>query len=52
MSEAAQRFQYALKKLASCSGTSGKEEAWRDVKVTLLLNLAQCHRKLRVSVAK
>lgn len=53
--DAAQRFQYALKQLANATGCHGNKNydrvkgEWRDIKVTLLLNLAQCLRKLRVS---
>ena len=46
INEAAQRFQYALKKLTAYE--SGSDKEWRDVKFTVLLNLAQCLRKLRV----
>lgn len=48
--EAAQRYQYALKKFPR-EGFSEDLKAFRELKVSLFLNLSRCRRKMNVSVS-
>ena len=48
MKEAAQRYQYALKKFPR-EGFSEDLKTFRELKVSLLLNLSRCRRKMNVS---
>lgn len=47
--EAAQRYQYALKKFPR-EGFSEDLKAFRELKVSLFLNLSRCRRKMNVSI--
>lgn len=49
MKEAAQRYQYALKKFPR-EGFGEDLKTFRELKVSLLLNLSRCRRKMNVSV--
>lgn len=49
MKEAAQRYQYALKKFPR-EGFSEDLKAFRELKVSLFLNLSRCRRKMNVSI--
>lgn len=46
--EAAQRYQYALKKFPR-EGFSEDLKTFRELKVSLFLNLSRCRRKMNVS---
>ena len=48
--EAAQRYQYALKKFPR-EGFSEDLKTFRELKVSLFLNLSRCRRKMNVSLA-
>lgn len=48
MKEAAQRYQYALKKFPR-EGFSEDLKTFRELKVSLFLNLSRCRRKMNVS---
>lgn len=48
MKEAAQRYQYALKKFPR-EGFTEDLKSFRELKVSLLLNLSRCRRKMNVS---
>lgn len=48
--EAAQRYQYALKKFPR-EGFSEDLKTFRELKVSLFLNLSRCRRKMNVSPA-
>lgn len=47
--EAAQRYQYALKKFPR-EGFTEDLKTFRELKVSLLLNLSRCRRKMNVSL--
>jgi len=47
--EAAQRYQYALKKFPR-EGFSDDLKTFRELKVSLFLNLSRCRRKMNVSL--
>lgn len=49
--EAAQRYQYALKKFPR-EGFSEDLKTFRELKVSLFLNLSRCRRKMNVSQQK
>lgn len=49
MKEAAQRYQYALKKFPR-EGFGEDLKTFRELKVSLLLNLSRCRRKMNVSL--
>lgn len=49
--EAAQRYQYALKKFPR-EGFSEDLKTFRELKVSLFLNLSRCRRKMNVSAAQ
>lgn len=49
MKEAAQRYQYALKKFPR-EGFSDDLKTFRELKVALFLNLSRCRRKMNVSL--
>lgn len=49
--EAAQRYQYALKKFPR-EGFSEDLKTFRELKVSLFLNLSRCRRKMNVSPAE
>lgn len=49
--EAAQRYQYALKKFPR-EGFSEDLKTFRELKVSLFLNLSRCRRKMNVSRQK
>lgn len=49
--EAAQRYQYALKKFPR-EGFTEDLKTFRELKVSLLLNLSRCRRKMNVSPEK
>lgn len=49
--EAAQRYQYALKKFPR-EGFSEDLKTFRELKVSLFLNLSRCRRKMNVSGAQ
>lgn len=51
MKEAAQRYQYALKKFPR-EGFSEDLKTFRELKVSLFLNLSRCRRKMNVSQRK
>jgi hypothetical protein len=47
--EAAQRYQYALKKFPREGGVGGEEgRTFQDLKLNFLLNLSRCRRKQNV----
>lgn len=51
MKEAAQRYQYALKKFPR-EGFSEDLKTFRELKVSLFLNLSRCRRKMNVSLQR
>jgi len=48
--DAAQRYQYALKKFPK-DAYSDEYKTFREIKLNLMLNLSRCRRKLNVSPA-
>lgn len=50
MKEAAQRYQYALKKFPR-EGLSEDLKTFKELKVSLFLNLSRCRRKMNVRTA-
>lgn len=51
MKEAAQRYQYALRKFPR-EGFGDDLKAFKDLRVSLYLNLSRCRRKTNVSLSK
>lgn len=51
MKEAAQRYQYALRKFPR-EGFGDDLKAFKDLRVSLYLNLSRCRRKTNVSLLR
>lgn len=51
MKEAAQRYQYALRKFPR-EGFGDDLKAFKDLRVSLYLNLSRCRRKTNVRLSK
>lgn len=51
MKEAAQRYQYALRKFPR-EGFGDDLKAFKDLRVSLYLNLSRCRRKTNVSLSR